>query len=78
MNELLSLPVCLGLVIRKKRYHLGLSQEKLAEISGLHRSYIGVVERGEKNITVYNLARMAEALDCTLVELFAPLEPIDA
>lgn len=77
MHDISTLPIRLGTAIRKMRVLRGLSQEKLAEISALHRTYIGAVERGEKNITVYNVARIAVSLDCTLVELFAFLEPSD-
>ena len=54
--------------LKKFRLQLGLSQEALAEKSGLHRTYIGAVERGERNITLLNANRIAEALNVTLSE----------
>lgn len=58
-----------GKNVRKIRKHLDLSQERLAELSGLHRTYIGSVERGERNITLVNAERIARALDVKLSEL---------
>jgi transcriptional regulator with XRE-family HTH domain len=50
------------------------SQEEFAHISGLHRTYIGQIERGEKNISFENLSKVAGVLDVTLSELLAGLE----
>jgi len=49
--------------IRKKRIELQLSQEKLGEICDIHRTYIGAIERGEKQITVVTLNKIARALN---------------
>ena len=54
--------------IRKLRLERGLSQEALADLAGLHRTYIGAVERGERNITLLNANRIAEALGVRLSE----------
>lgn len=48
--------------VRRKRTELGLSQEELAEGAGVHRTYVGMIERGEKNVTIYNIERIAIAL----------------
>lgn len=48
--------------IRSKRSSIGISQEELADLCGLHRTYIGAIERGERNITVNTLAKVASAL----------------
>jgi len=55
--------------IRMCRIELGLSQEKLAFASDLDRSYIGSVERGERNIAVINLSKIATSLNMTISEL---------
>lgn len=52
--------------VRKERQKLGISQEKLAELSGLHRTYIGAVERCEKNITLISAQKIANALKICL------------
>jgi transcriptional regulator with XRE-family HTH domain len=52
----------IGSNIKYYRTVLGLSQEKLAEFAGLHRTYIGAVERGERNISAKNIAKIAEVL----------------
>lgn len=52
----------IGLNIKLHRLSLGLSQEKLAEYANLHRTYIGAVERGERNISALNIAKIASAL----------------
>lgn len=54
----------LGNRIREKRYTLGLSQEELAAKAGLDRSYIGGIERGERNMTFTVLCKISEALGC--------------
>jgi len=60
----------IGARIRTARKSKGLSQEKLAEMCGMHPTYIGQVERGEKNVTVINVYRIAEALGVGLEDLF--------
>lgn len=59
-----------GARIRQLRTIGGLSQEKLAERAGLHRTYIGEVERGEKNISLDNIVKIAGALNAELSHLF--------
>lgn len=49
--------------VRRLRTERGLSQEGLAEAAGVHRTYVGMLERGEKNVTIYNIERIARALD---------------
>jgi transcriptional regulator with XRE-family HTH domain len=56
----------IGKKIAVERKKLGLSQEELAHRSGLHRTYIGAVERGERNITLVNAECIALALDLNL------------
>ena len=54
----------LGLALRKRRDSLALSQEELAEKIDCHRNYVGLVERGEYNVTVEMVARFGVALGC--------------
>lgn len=49
--------------VRKERTRRGLSQEQLAELAGVHRTYIGMIERAEKNITLENIEKVAKALE---------------
>ncbi len=52
-----------GQNVKKQRIEKGLSQEKLAEKADLHRTYIGMIERAEKNITLVNISKIARALN---------------
>lgn len=55
--------------VREERLSHGLSQEELAERAGVHRTYVGMIERAEKNITLKNIERIAKALKVPLVKL---------
>jgi len=55
-----------GFNIRRIREERGLSQEELATLAGLHRAYIGQIERGEKNIGLKNLEKIANALNVSI------------
>lgn len=59
--------------VRRRRLELGLSQEELAEAAGVHRTYVGMLERGEKNVTIYNIERIAVALKILPASLLTPL-----
>lgn len=61
--------VALGKVIRNRRKVIGLSQEAFAQKAKLHRTYVGSIERGDRNIALINLIRIAKALDITPQEL---------
>ena len=60
----------LGSVVRKAREAKGLSQEQLGFLTGLDRSYVGGIERGERNLSFSNLLRISSGLEISLVELF--------
>jgi transcriptional regulator with XRE-family HTH domain len=60
----------LGDRIRKLRARSGWSQEQFAAVSGLHRTYIGAVERGEKNLTISTSHTLAKTLDTSIAQLF--------
>ena len=55
--------------VREERLKLGLSQEELAYRTGVHRTYIGMIERAEKNITLENIEKIANALNIEIKEL---------
>ncbi len=59
-----------GSQVRKLRLDKNLSQEELAYKAGLHRTYIGMIERGEKNITLVNIEKITKALAINICELF--------
>jgi transcriptional regulator with XRE-family HTH domain len=56
--------------VKEIRISKGLSQEQLAHIADVHRTYIGMIERAEKNITLINIEKIAKALDVSINELF--------
>lgn len=60
----------LGEIIRVKRKEMGHSQEAFASFCGVHRTYMGAVERGERNISLMNIIRIANALNLQPSELF--------
>lgn len=66
----------IGQRIRNYRTQKGLSQEKLAELAGCHPTYIGQLERGEKNATLESVEKIASAMDISLSELFDKLGKI--
>jgi len=55
--------------VQKHRKTKQISQEKLAELAGLHRTYIGMIERAEKNITLRNMDKIAQALEVEIKDL---------
>ena len=62
--------IAFGQRVKKERVKLGLSQEKLAMRAGVHRTYIGMVERAEKNVTLSTIERIAKALNVKIADLF--------
>lgn len=63
-----------GRAVRRLRENRGLSQEKLAELAAIHRTYIGDVERGTRNIALVNMTRIAKALGTSLSRVIADME----
>lgn len=59
-----------GKNVKKYRKALGISQEKLADLSGLHRTYISNVERGLRSISLGNIQKIANALEIEIYKLF--------
>ena len=59
-----------GEAVRARRHKLGVSQEEFADICGLDRTYIGGIERGERNVALINIERIARAFKLTLSDLF--------
>lgn len=62
--------LAIGRQIARLRSARRMSQEQLAELAGLHRNYVGLVERGQRNPRLKTLIAIAEALNATLAELF--------
>jgi transcriptional regulator with XRE-family HTH domain len=63
-----------GQRLRAVRERVGVSQEKLAEMASLHRTYVSSVERGKRNISLLNIEKLAGALGVTLAELMPERE----
>lgn len=60
-----------GEAVRSARLEQGLSQEALADLAGLDRSYMGGIERGEHNVALINIQKVAAALDLSVADLMA-------
>ncbi len=66
--------LALGRAVKDLRADRGFSQEDLAHMSGMHRTYVGGIERGERNVSYENLKRLAVALDVPASQLLARAE----
>ena len=62
-----------GATVRARRKHLGLTQKELSAKVGLHYTYIGDIERGERNVSLQNILRLAAALNVFPTDLLQPL-----
>jgi transcriptional regulator with XRE-family HTH domain len=62
-----------GKVVRQRRHQLGVSQEAFADLCELDRTYIGGIERGERNVALVNIQKIARALKISMSELFRGL-----
>lgn len=65
--------IVFGKRVRELRLDRRLSQEKLAELADLHRNYVGGVERGERNISLVNIVKLAHGLNVRPTKLIEPL-----
>lgn len=65
-----------GETLREHRQRAGLSQEKLAAKAGIDRTYVGGAERGERNVALVNIVRLAEALGVSPSELLQSINPV--
>lgn len=63
-----------GYNVQKHRKEQNLSQEELAHLAGLHRTYIGMIERAEKNITLCNIEKISKALNLSIIDLLRDYE----
>jgi transcriptional regulator with XRE-family HTH domain len=70
MRIKLEISIKFGERLRELRTQKGLSQEALAHDANVHRTYIGMIERAEKNITLGNIEKIARALNVNITELF--------
>nr|WP_211656336.1 helix-turn-helix transcriptional regulator [Planococcus sp. MSAK28401] len=70
----LQLRQAFGRVIKRIRLEKGISQERLAELVELHRTYISDIERGGRNVSLVNIYRIAEGLEVRVFEIFQELE----
>jgi transcriptional regulator with XRE-family HTH domain len=68
------LQVAFGKAVRKTRKKKAIAQEKLAELAGINRGYMGDVERGERNLALQNMAKIAGALGIKLSLLIREME----
>jgi transcriptional regulator with XRE-family HTH domain len=59
-----------GKAVRQRRHRLGVSQEAFADMCQLDRTYIGGIERGERNVALVNIEKIAKTLKLTIAELF--------
>jgi DNA-binding XRE family transcriptional regulator len=65
--------IIFGKRVRELRLQQDLSQEKLAELAGLHRNYVGVIERGQQNISLVNIVKLAHGLNVRPAKLMDTL-----
>ncbi len=72
MSRVASARKIFGRNLRVRREALGVSQEALAHKANLHRTYIGSVERGERNVSIDNMERLAAAVEATITDLLRP------
>jgi transcriptional regulator with XRE-family HTH domain len=65
--------IIFGRTVRQLRLERHLSQEKLAELADLHRNYVGGVERGERNVSLVNIVKLARGLNVRPIKLIEPI-----